>query len=98
MKKQNVEQIIKELANQNFNLYPESYPRLDGLATNDATENAQDLAAGYFDNREELDKTRDEELEITKIDYVDWVCEEFGKWVQEQLDNAEFLKEVPPSM
>lgn len=86
MKKQNVEVIVRELARQNFNLYPESYPIEDGLATNEATENAQDLAKNYWDNRTELDEERDNGCGVSKIDYVEWVCAEFSDWVQEEIE------------
>lgn len=85
MNQQNAKQIIQELARANFNMYPHSYPLVDGLATEEATINAQELAIGYHDNRTEIDAERDEELGITKIDYVDWVMEEFSTWVQNEL-------------
>lgn len=89
MNTQNVKQIIQELARQNFRMYPASYPIVDGLATDDAAINAQEVAIGYYDNRTELDRERDEELGITKIDYVEWVMEEFSTYVQNELaENA----------
>jgi len=48
MNKENVEQIIKELANDNFRMYPESYHLDDNLATNEASENVQELGISYF--------------------------------------------------
>jgi len=98
MKKQNVETVLRELANQNFNAYPEDYPRTEGEATDEATERAQDLALDYWENRNEHEIKRDDNLAVSKIDYVEWVCAEFSEWVQEQNDNADFLKNVPDSL
>ena len=84
MKKDNVEQIIRELFRQNFNLYPESYPMHDdGRATNEASENVADVAKGYYANRTEDEVLRDEELNITEIDYVEWCMEEFSNLIPE---------------
>lgn len=85
MKKNNVETIVRELASENFNLYPESYPIENGIATDEASENAQDLGSRYFEVRTENEIERDQELGITEIDYVEWVMEEFGAWVQETI-------------
>jgi hypothetical protein len=79
MKKQNVEQIIKELFRQNYNLYPESYPlNENGEAENEASENVADVAKGYYANRTESEIERDEQLGITEIDYVEWCMAEFS--------------------
>ncbi len=74
---------VAELATQNFNLYPEDYEIKDGLATNDASEAAQDLAISYFNNREDLEIEQENELDITQIDYVEAVMTAFSEWVQE---------------
>ena len=85
MKNENVKQIIQELARQNFNLYPESYPLENGLSTDEATTTAQEVAIGYWDNRNETEIERDEELSITKIDYVNWVMAEYESFIQEKI-------------
>jgi hypothetical protein len=84
MKKSNVEQIIKELAMNNFNLYSGSYPLKNGLATEEATMSVQDLGISYYNNREESEFERDEELGITQIDYVDWCMDSFATWIEKQ--------------
>lgn len=89
MNTQNVKQIIQELARQNFALYPESYPLENSLSTNEATINAQELAIAYWDNRLETEEERDEALNISKIDYVNWVMEEYETFVQNQLADNE---------
>lgn len=78
-----IEQIIKELATQNFNSYPESYPVENGFATDEASSAAQDLARSYFENRTENDVERDETNGVTETDYVEWVMVAFGEWVRE---------------
>ena len=86
MEKSNVEQIIQELATQNFNMYNESYPIENNLATDEATENAQELAISYFEHRNESEIVRDNNLSITKIDYIDFVMSAFSTWVQEEIE------------
>jgi len=72
MKTADVESIVKELAYDNFNMYPKSYPLKNGAATDEASMAVQDLASNYFDNRQKAEIERDEELGITEIDYVEW--------------------------
>jgi len=84
MNKENVEQIIKELANDNFRMYPESYHLDDNLATNEASENVQELGISYFQHRNEHEIERDEELNISQIDYVEWCMEEFSNLIEEK--------------
>lgn len=85
MQKQNIETIVKEYATENFNLYPESYPLVDGLLSEEGALNYQDLAVNYWDHRNESEVERDNALDITKIDYVDWVGEAISTWIQEQI-------------
>jgi hypothetical protein len=86
MKRENIEKIIKELATQNFNRYPESYPIVLGLVTNEAAETAQDLGKSYYQNRTEDEIERDEMNGVTEIDYVEWVMAAFGEWVREAIE------------
>lgn len=79
------ENAIYDLATENFNLYPESYPlNDDGTATDEASESVQDLATNYFENRTELDAERDEKADVTEIDYVEICMAAFAEWVQNQ--------------
>lgn len=87
MNKQNVKQTIQELAGQNFNLYPEMYKPVNGLATEESILTAQQVAISYWEHREEDEIERDEDLGITKIDYVDWVMAEYETYVQNLLDD-----------
>lgn len=82
MKTANVESIIKDLAYDNFNMYPESYPlNENGTATDEASMAVQDLASNYFDNRQEAEIERDEELGITEMDYVEWCMNAFSNHI-----------------
>jgi len=82
MKTANVESIVKDLAYDNFNMYPESYPlNENGTATDEASMAVQDLASNYFDNRQEAEIERDEDLGITKIDYVEWCMNAFSNHI-----------------
>lgn len=82
MNKQDIEQIIRELFRQNFNLYPASYPLTeDGLMTEEGTTNAQDVAKGYWAERNDDEIERDEKVGVTEIDYVDWVMAELSELI-----------------
>lgn len=82
MNRQNIEQIIRELFRQNFNLYPELYPIAeDGLMTEEGTTNAQGAAKGYWDMRTEDEAERDEKSGVTQIDYVEWVMAELSELI-----------------
>jgi hypothetical protein len=73
MKKQNIEQIIKELFSHNYKLYPESYPESEnGLVNEDADDNCEQWALDMWNNRDESEIERDEDLAITLADYKDW--------------------------
>lgn len=87
MKKDNVKQIIQELAKENFSNYPELYKVKNGIATEEATTEAQELALSYFRERQEHEIERDEKLEVTQIDYVEWVMEAFGEWIENEVYN-----------
>ena len=83
MNKQNVEQIIKDLAMDNFSLYPENYPLTkDGTTTDEAMENIADLAKLYYETREEEEKERDNKLGIILPDYVDFCMSAFSRFLQ----------------
>ena len=74
----NVERIIKQIATENFKLYPECYPiNNNRTATDEATENVKELAKGYFRERNDFEIERDEKAGITEEDYIEWVKEAF---------------------
>jgi hypothetical protein len=78
----NVSQIIQDLSIDNFRLYPEQYPLTqDGLATDEATENIQDLAKYYFDVRNEDEIERDNNLGIDLTDYVEYCMSAFSSFL-----------------
>lgn len=82
MKKQNIEQVIRELFRDNFNLYSELYALTeDGLMSEEGTTNAQGAAMGYWDMRNEDEAERDEQAGVTQIDYVEWVMAELGQLI-----------------
>lgn len=82
MNKQNIEQIIRELFRENFNLYPESYPLGEnGLMSDEGTITAQEVAKGYYANRAEFEIERDEKAGVTEIYYVEWVMAELSELI-----------------
>lgn len=79
MKKEHIEQIIRDLFRQNYNAYPESYTLTeDGLMSEEGTICAQDNAKGYWATRTPDEIERDEQAGVTQIDYVEWVMAELG--------------------
>lgn len=82
MQKQNIEQIIRELFRANFNLYPEHYQLTEaGLMSEDGTTQAQEVAKGYWAERNEDEIERDEKAGVTEIDYVEWVMAELSELI-----------------
>ncbi len=82
MQKQNIEQIIRELFKENYRLYPDSYPITeDGLMSEDGTTCAQEVAKGYWAERNGDEIERDEKAGVTKIDYVEWVMAELSELI-----------------
>lgn len=79
MQKQNIQQIIRELFRANFNLYPEHYPLTDGgLMSEEGTTHAQEVAKGYWSERNNDEIERDKKAGVTEIDYVKWVMAELS--------------------
>lgn len=89
--RQHISQIIRELFRQNFKAYPERYPLTRDHINNsiknkkkepivmDATVmNAQEVAKGYWSERNEDEIERDEKAGVTQIDYVEWVMAELA--------------------
>lgn len=98
MKKQDIENIIRDLFRQNFNAYPDNYPTervypnfvgsresgkfgSDGsylIMSEQGTTQAQEVAKGYWAERNEDEIERDEKAGVTEIDYVEWVMAELS--------------------
>jgi hypothetical protein len=76
MNRDNVKQVIQELARQNFNQYSEDW-------VNDVYD-TKDIAIGYYENRDQYEVERDAELNITESDYINWVDSEFKNWKETQ--------------
>lgn len=73
----NVKQIIQELARENYRLYSDgfSFYSEGGPLSNAEISLAGSVAEGYWHNRQESEIERDEELEITVMDYRFWVIQ-----------------------
>jgi len=78
MKKDDVKKQLQNAVKQNFEKYFYCFP-LDEKhePTIMAETNLEEIAIAYFDERSDIEKERDEEFKITKVDYIDWVKEEF---------------------
>lgn len=80
MNKQNIHQIIRELfkdyysANQG-QIFPLTENR---LMSEEGTIHAQEVAKGYWAERNEDEIERDEKAGVTEIDYVEWVMAELS--------------------
>jgi len=80
MKKQNIEQIIRELFRQYYIANDgQSFPLTEsGLMTEEGTIHTQEVAKGYWNERNEDEIERDEKAGVTEIDYVEWVMSELS--------------------
>ena len=74
MNKQNIEQIIRDLFRQNFNLYPEIYS--DPV---EAITAAKDASKGYWDVRTPDEEQRDSAANVTLQDYELWCVAELSE-------------------
>lgn len=77
-----VKTIIKELATQNFDSYPQDYKIEDGKATEETAINILSLAENYWDHRSDDEIERDENLNLDKEDYAVWCEEAFRDWLE----------------
>lgn len=84
MKKNNIAQIIKELAKENFGMYSECYPTENGLATQECAENILTLAQAYYNERNEHEIQRDAENGVSLEDYAIWCQEAFENFLNEK--------------
>lgn len=88
MQKSNVQQIIRELFIENFNLYSESYPSkfdADGNIDNEtASENAEEWATQMWNERSVLDIERDDAAGVDIRDYND-----FAQQVLSEMQNLD---------
>jgi hypothetical protein len=81
MNKQNIQQIIRELFRQYYNANEgQSFHLTEGaLMSDEGTAHAQDVAKGYWAERNEDEIERDEKAGVTEIDYVEWVIAELSE-------------------
>lgn len=75
--KEHIERIIKDLAYDNFVIFPEMYPINNGETTKEALYNLRDLASNYYENRTNNEISRDEQYGITEKHYHDWCLNAF---------------------
>jgi hypothetical protein len=83
MNRQNIQQIIRELFRQYYNANEgESFPLTEtGLMSEEGTINAQEVAKGYWAERNEDEIERDEKAGVTENDYVEWVMAELSELI-----------------
>jgi len=81
MTRSQLETAIFENATNCFDNYPENYPIKNGLATDEAAINAQEIAISYYNERTE----HENETGLNQIDYLNIVMSAFENWVQKQL-------------
>jgi hypothetical protein len=82
MKRENIEQVIRELFRQNYSLYPDSYSDTPSAAI----KSAKTVALGYWDNRTDEEIERDEQAEVTDQDYENWVVSELVNLKKESVN------------
>lgn len=91
MKKEHIEQIIRELFRQHYNAFPENYPlttdhinnmiknkKKEPVVSDETVVNAQSVAKGYWAERNEDEVERDEKAGVTQIDYMEWIMAELS--------------------
>jgi hypothetical protein len=83
MNRQNIQQIIRELFRQYYNANEgESFPLTEtGLMSEEGTINAQEVAKGYWAERNEDEIERDEKSGVTENDYIKWVWAELTELI-----------------
>jgi hypothetical protein len=83
MNRQNIQQIIRELFRQYYKANKgQSFPLTNtGLMSEEGTTNAQEVAKGYWAERNEDEVERDEKAGVTEIDYVEWVMAELSELI-----------------
>jgi len=83
MNRQNIQQIIRELFRQYYIANEgQSFPiEESGLMSEEGTTHAQDVAKGYWAERNEDEIERDEKAGVTEIDYVEWVMAELSELI-----------------
>lgn len=77
--RQNIQNIIRDLASENFSFYPECYPIENGKPTQECLDALDFLAESYFENRNEDEIERDQNANepVTIEDYKNWVLWRF---------------------
>ena len=83
--RENIQNIIRDLASENFTLYPECYPVEDREPTEECLEALNILAESYWDHRLEEEIERDSNAvggEVTLEDYKNWVLSKFESYIE----------------
>ena len=78
--RENIQNIIRDLAGENFTAYPECYPIENGKLTDICLNSLDVLAEMYWDNRAESEIERDFNAypdAVTIEDYKNWVLWKF---------------------
>lgn len=83
--RENIQNIIRDLASENFTAYPECYPIENGKPTQECLDALDLLAESYFDNRQESEIERDQNAinePVTLEDYKNWVLLKFESFIE----------------
>lgn len=80
MDKQNIEMIIRDLFRANFHHYRSDYSK---EVLHSPSEIAADWAVNLFDNRNDQEQLRDEQLLITVENYKSWAVAELKSLQQD---------------
>lgn len=71
-----VENSVRTAFRENYSLYPEKYPYIDGAPSKRACANALDYADSIYHLRELEQEQAEIKLDITLSHYEDWVISE----------------------
>ncbi len=75
-----IEQAVKDLAKDNFKLYPADYPNRNGVPNGNCATNLLNLANNYFDHRELAEIQQQDHFGVNRTQYAIWIYEAFRDW------------------
>jgi len=72
------QEIVKQTAKENFESYKEDW--IKGKYDEPGVNALDELAEGFFQERNDIEIERDEKQDVTESDYKNWVNEAWDEW------------------
>lgn len=89
--KNRIEQIVKNLATENFDLYKEEWVK--GKYDELGVDALDELANEFINARTDFEIERDKENAITESDYTRWVREAWDSWYYDFIKEHAYIEE-----